>query len=1453
MYKVTRIFMGSLGHVLAWYPGIDVPLTDLEGRPTHTIFNLMNQGGKSTFLSMFFTIFDPDKSRFLQHLRNNAQRFEQYFDKDGQPGLVAVEWMMPGDLASERKLVTGLIVVMKKSGELFEPDRHFFAFESAPGLTYDDLPHAELGRGQNGSLESREDAMRWLQRMDTQHEGNFQRFSNQNEWRACLESRGIDVEMLRRQVEFNRTEGGMGEAFLDFRTEYDFIRKFMTLTLNPETAEQTHATIATLCKRMSGRSRLVDAQNQLERFSQLFDPFARAAAEFHEALKSRTEIETAIAQAFATFGHHAATHKRSAEAAKQNVLEFRAEARKADELWKQNEGMAEAYQDVASRRLKEEAEKKEAGAKAEVAALAHEEKLLYAAQLRMEISEAEARVASIQQNIDQVTTGQLAPLRAQRDRCATILYHLAGKELDESGQLVEAIVARLNDLDASRDDLKSEVAALQAQRQTALSELSRVKGLMEGAQKSLARLRGAGIVQEFETCNDAATRLGSALDEMQARVEDLEHQAAEAQAEIVELNERRSKRDADVKVNSHKIEVLREKIAAGDAQREKLAHAPVLCRAADAEVADVDSEVLPSRLREFIRNAMDDLATRQLRLSRLNEDKDSILETRLAGRDPDVAAVVRYLEISGVKGVRAFPQYLAEVLPNASAARETVLSSPARFLGVTVPAEWLERARTAIEASSLTLIRPVVVSAYAVDPEDGRQGQFTVPSSDDSAYNHAAAQRRAQTLEEEISVASVKQKDAFQLYEDGRSALKDLVAYTQSFGSGQLDALKANEERLLESNEALRAEIEGIGSQLEKTRQRQIELGTQKKDAEVRIRNLKSEGKSLQDHIGLYEAFVPEWEEAQVRTTAEARRCDDALSALATRADDIENQRREAWNQKNDWELHIKRWKEAQDSLVPVLDASIDAQAELSVTPRSLKEADADYEQAFLALQSLERETTGGLYLELKVAKKDAETRAADYLRRYPEATFAPDAVRALIGKDLPTLQAELGERQTAANVVERDATQAAANARADYTSFTRQRKHSDLIVVGIATLDSEEVERHWREHDAEARRQQAACASASEMAKESEEEERRFNRLAADFEHQREIIRALEVDVSEGAVVADFLSTFEEAQTFVRERSRQLLQTKGRLTVAQKQCTNLHERITSLARDDEFAKVDVELAMILRDNTVEATINDYQRLSAAAQNRRDTIANELASMESDMIRGTDALVSLTTDGLRILTRAADALRLPESVPVYGGKAVIKMNGSAGRLTADQRREALSIYMEELCRDGNIPESGAALTAASIHRLTPNRRLDMKVLKLVSLETQQYVPVDGLSNSGAEKLSMALFLYFIIAKLRYEQRADSRLSEGGVLVLDNPFSTATARSIWESILGLADAMKIQLLLVTGIKEYDVLSVFKRFVRLKKIGHNTTKGRLHVGIVDFQFKPGEVEDEEEVDA
>ena len=73
---------------------------------------------------------------------------------------------------------------------------------------------------------------RWLHAMRAGHPGNFQDFSKQSDWKRKLAGEKIDTELLAAQVEFNRSEGGI-EDFLDFRSEAQFLRKFLAMTGRP--------------------------------------------------------------------------------------------------------------------------------------------------------------------------------------------------------------------------------------------------------------------------------------------------------------------------------------------------------------------------------------------------------------------------------------------------------------------------------------------------------------------------------------------------------------------------------------------------------------------------------------------------------------------------------------------------------------------------------------------------------------------------------------------------------------------------------------------------------------------------------------------------------------------------------------------------------------------------------------------------------------------------------------------------------------------------------------------------------------------------------------------------------------------------------------------------------------------------------------------------------------------
>src|SRR6185369_4352152 len=98
--------------------------------------------------------------------------------------------------------------------------------------------------------------------------------------------------------------------------------------------------------------------------------------------------------------------------------------------------------------------------------------------------------------------------------------------------------------------------------------------------------------------------------------------------------------------------------------------------------------------------------------------------------------------------------------------------------------------------------------------------------------------------------------------------------------------------------------------------------------------------------------------------------------------------------------------------------------------------------------------------------------------------------------------------------------------------------------------------------------------------------------------------------------------------------------------------------------------------------------------------------------------------------------------------------------------------------------------------------------LGLQVLKMSIEETEQYVPVEKISNSGGEGVVMAMFLYLVITQLRAENYADVQRSAGGPLILDNPFAKATSAAMWHAQRLLAAEMNVQLIFATAIQDYN---------------------------------------------
>ncbi|MGH8853824.1 MAG: hypothetical protein ACREWI_06055, partial [Telluria sp.] len=307
MQRITRIYLGNCGYLMAWYDGTVLDLTDPEtNEPTDTIFNLENGGGKTSLLALIFSCFDTSLDRFLKHLQNKNNHFSQYFSQDGLLGFILVEWEMPARTAggAPYRLVVGQTVSIKPGADGPEAERQFFSFEAVSGLTLESVPAPKLA---SNSVNTMAEFSRWIHEEQMKHPDVY--FTRkQVDWQRHLrEERLIDLEMLQMQVNFSVQEGGFDTGFLNFTSESAFLQKFFHLTLDGQRASAVREAVAIACDKLRRKPSYQARLEELGKFSTVLTTFAGKAQDYHRALAEQS------AQAFEGARMVLALQARSAE------------------------------------------------------------------------------------------------------------------------------------------------------------------------------------------------------------------------------------------------------------------------------------------------------------------------------------------------------------------------------------------------------------------------------------------------------------------------------------------------------------------------------------------------------------------------------------------------------------------------------------------------------------------------------------------------------------------------------------------------------------------------------------------------------------------------------------------------------------------------------------------------------------------------------------------------------------------------------------------------------------------------------------------------------------------------------------------------------------------------------------------------------------------------------------
>lgn len=1450
MQKISRIYLGNCGYKTAWYDGVMLDLRDLDFHaPTDTVINLENGGGKTSLLSLIFSCFETSQDRFLKHIQSRNNHFSQYFANDGTLGLILVEWRMPprNMLEGSYHLITGQAVAVRNTTEPAEIERLFFSFEEDGNLSLEQVPGPKLC---DTPLLALTEFSRWLHdQMRTSPSVYITR--KQSDWHRHLEACLIDIEMLRMQVDFSAQEGGFDAGFLNFKSEAEFLRKFFGLTLDAQRASSVREAVATACDKLRRKPQFQRRLVQLQNFSGALSTFATAA----QALKQEKvqhigltwkglRLAEALEERAATLEQEATTE--STWAATQIAIaateESSAKSFTQEHATLTNLAFMRKTQQASTAlsTLKEDLKSAEAD-------LFH----IRAAQLQRAIKAAQREVNELRE-LSTLKSQELAPYLEKVRKDGSLLR----RALHDAAESRRAQIAEIEQATHARSEqaqiLQTELSKLKGDLLARSGDKTRLETLQKALLAARQRLVAEGsLTSESEACADALERWNSLKDQLEAEQAALAEQQAELESDAREWRQKADAAKAAAGRIGVDISTRNVFVAEGCAEREYLSQSAALTAAAQADtVTDLESLSLLEQLDQRISSLGLQVTSADIRLAELEADKRSIEETGLAGFSPDVAWVVAKLQANGIRSAQAFNQYLGKAIPDAARARALVQSNPARFLGVCVASTELDACR-AVQWGDELPAKPVMVSPTALDQEVMAEA-LVVPPATDAAYNKAAAQALRQKLVASHDQEKAARHQLEQRRDQALAARSALLAYREKYGAGKLAMAQV---RLLQLKQEKTAELQAAGIAEEK----EVECATAAKSAVARIKQHETAVNGYRVHISGLKRFMDDHELQQPERLLRLEELERLLGQLQgailgqeQRLRELQEQDVQAAGNKASMAVEAANL-DAERATLTHHDPNLPAQAILKEHPIALEVLRETYQAAAAIYRSNAETRLGTVQAQLESKDKELAAQQNRFTKEFPGVT-GPDLdpfrdadldallsskevlVASLQGKMEPAVvakaQAEAAHRQwctshkvrvcpaTAEQEALDDERLDAAIATADASGQFAARKAGEARMAGAAAST----------------RAQEKTATANGL---SERKRLLSATLQLDKQPERTLVE-LKLTAA-GQDVKQLQSRFlleADSSTQVQELVKAFNSISAACTKAEKTARNLFDALKTAAQAPEFVQVEPDLAAQMRSNEFEAAVDDIQRLSGELSDRIAAVESSLSDMAKDFEAAAEELHSLTQVAISSLNTATRKT-VPAGAPYVGGKAVLKMRSHLGSISAEDRRRVLHHYLDRLIESGIIPVKGTDLAAEVLLAINA-RPLGLQVLKMVIEESQQYVAMDKITNSGGEGVVMAMFLYLVITQLRSDMQAKEQKAGGGPLILDNPFAKATTPALWKAQRMLASAMGVQLVFATAVQDYNTLGEFGKFVRLRRAGQNTRTGRWHLETADFQL-------------
>ncbi len=1408
----------------------------VTGQAAHTAILLRNGGGKTTLISLILWLLCPDRPM------PDTNKIDDFVKSNDRSVLVA-EWQMDQQpslwTGKPQRYLTGVFCEWRStaSQESKKLQRFYFAarvIEDEPRLTLERLPLYVTRQGQPERRNLAGFRQEWKELDNAYPQAEVEYTDTLAAWREILERIGVDPELFRYQIRMNTREGGAAEPFM-FKENERFIDFFLELMGEAATGNEIAATIT------SWRQALLDLRQRLEPEDHLLQTLTQQLAILCEVADERDRLYHQIGSIHQEInGVTCAVQKWIANwRQEQDRLQQQEKQAHEEHLRLKNEANQGRRRALLLRYWAARKQVQRLQAEAiELDALVQDKKqqhVIWQAAIPLRtFMRTRTKAESIEKQLKELLREHEPLLQALQESARRYAAALSAKAAHLRGE-----ERRLRDL---AKEQRTQAVQLRAQRTEQLVEVSKYDTQANTIAEKLStfhalkkQLEARGILQADENWEHAQNRLLHQQAEwlkeqrtLEATIETLNQHQENIQGNISNLKEQLYGLDAQISLEQATLKPAQK-------ARQQIANDQVLRQY--LQLTELDFDQLTSQALEILKTECDAVEQSAAQSRLALKEQEAILDyLSLHGFLPPAQSVTQVLELLKKQRVTCWSgwQYLTESVREADR-RAWLQRLPELAFGVVLPDEQWEQAQQVLLTTSIYLETPVVIFARRDMQEDVPVRGWTIGPTSDAYFNPSAGNR--ELLDRQKHYQHLQQS-----YEDCRKnlfALKDSIHLLEHTFAHYSTAWWEEHQRLLAEAQKQKSDIETQRRQREQELQYcKTQIAERKGELQQLLKSLQDLGKVL-SQLQTYEPQltidVVALQDEEYQQRAQAEKCRNEAHKFQEQADSLDNAANETGRAEKQAaeeakEIEIERGRieylqgevpEAHPGDIPLLRDEYQSlleqyQQKIGVNELSarradaLKEAEHAYRQFEKKLQKTASEQEVRDALNTLADLDDAEQRAED-----------ANTAKVLAERDKRDKEKELALAEEAMQDIKKKL----------LTQAIYENEGGDSIPESEegCTEAAVEEERRVSSCDQAAQQQRLAEQAAQQQIKECTLQIEGLGRVQNQIQTMQHGYASLLATVSTTGAVPDLAGLGSSAPSKEAEIAYQpgdidhtLREIEDRLKHMQEEKERLDRR--SRQSSQIMSQALNEVSREFKEVTLAKHLLEYgeggfeqhcRTLFPELSQRQSMIQEQRKNLQASRDILVQQLLALADAGIAFLNSAAKHSRLPATLPVFEQRPFLRIHLTEPA-SKEERVGKIADLLDTIVKEKEVP-NGIALLQQAVRRLA--NPITVQIL-LPDPADQQYIPPTRMmKESGGERLTSMVLLYCTLLRMRAAHRTKPA-GKTGCLILDNPIGVASRAIFLELQREVAEAMNIQLIYTTAIKDFEALHVFPNIIRIR---------------------------------